>query len=138
MLIVYLEDRVDKQKLSLQKEFNKACAKDAKLQAEELALIERTSCLNKQPCAFLSYELCLRKQLGVLSEKKKKMFARELASIKNLERSEQGTSGGVRPSDAVKTSELIVNSFDGLFDSFSPLILAAFVDIPQSSGPPLG
>ena len=66
------------------------------------------------------------------------MFVRELASIEDLERSKQRVSGGVRPSDAVKASELMVNSFDGLFDLFSPLVLAFFIDIPQSFGLLLG
>ena len=70
--------------------------------------------------------------------KKRKMFARELVSIEDLERSKQGAFGGVEPSDAVEASELMVNSFNGLFDSFFPLVLVSFVDISQSSGPPLG
>ena len=66
------------------------------------------------------------------------MFARDLASIKNLERSKQGVSGGVRLSDAIKASELIVNLLNDLFDLFSSSILAFFINIPQSFGPPLG
>ena len=59
-------------------------------------------------------------------------------SIENLEWSEQGASEGVRPSDAVTASELMVNPFNNLFDSFSPLVLTFFVNISQSPGPLLG
>ena len=76
--------------------------------------------------------------MGVLNKKKKEMFARELASIKDLERSEQGASEDVGLSDAVEVSEPIVNSFNSLFDSFPPSVLAFFLDISQFSRPPLG
>ena len=76
--------------------------------------------------------------MGFLSKKEKETFARKLASIKDLERSEQGASGGVRLSDAVKASEPMANSFNSLCDSFFPSVLAFFVDISQSSKPPLG
>ena len=66
------------------------------------------------------------------------MFARELVSIEDLERLEQGASRGVELSDAVEASKLMINLFDGLFDSFSPSVLVSFVNISQSSGPPLG
>ena len=66
------------------------------------------------------------------------MFARKLVSIEGLERLDQGASRGIGPSDAVKVFKLIVNPFDGLFDSFFPLVLAFFVYIPQFSGLPLG
>ena len=58
------------------------------------------------------------------------MFARELASIENLERSEQGVSGGVRSLNVIEAPELMANLFNSLFDSLSPLVLAFFVNIP--------
>ena len=42
------EDCVDRQKLSLQEELDKACAENAELRAEELSLIEKCSCLNRK------------------------------------------------------------------------------------------
>ena len=66
------------------------------------------------------------------------MFARELVSTEDLERLEQGSAKGIRPSDTVKVPKSMINLFDGLFDLFSLLVLAFFVDIPQSSRPPLG
>ena len=66
------------------------------------------------------------------------MFARELASIEDLERSEQRASKGVGLSGTFKTSELMTNSFDSLYDSFSPLVLVFFIDNSQSFGPLLG
>ena len=59
-----------------------ACAEDAELRAEELALIEKSLRLNEKGCTLLSCELRLCKQLGILGNKKKEMFAWELASIK--------------------------------------------------------
>ena len=59
--------------------------------------MERSSCLYEKSHALFYYELCLRKQLGVLSEKKKEMFTRKLASIEDLKRSEQGMFGSVGP-----------------------------------------
>ena len=70
--------------------------------------------------------------------REKKIFARKLVSIKDLERSEQGASEDIGLSNTVKMFESMVNPFDGLFDSFSPSVLTSFVDISQSSGPPLG
>ena len=58
------------------------------------------------------------------------MFARELASIEDLERSKQEVSRGVGLSDAFKASELMINLFNDLFDLFSPLVLVSFVDFP--------
>ena len=95
---------VDKQKLSLQKKIDKACTENVELQAEKLALMERTFWLYEKCHAFLFCELCLCKQLGVLSEKKKKMFARELAFIKNLKRLKQEAFENVKLSNAVKVS----------------------------------
>ena len=43
-----LGDCVDRQKLSLQEELDKACAEATKLHEEELWLIEKCSCLNKK------------------------------------------------------------------------------------------
>ena len=57
---------------------------DAELRAEELALIEKSSRLNEKRCILLSCELRLCKQLGILGNKEKEMFARELAPIKDL------------------------------------------------------
>ena len=138
MLIVFLKDCVNKQKLSLQKELDKACVENAKLWAKKLVLIEKTFCFYKKHCAFFSCELCLCKQLGILSEKKKKMFARKLASIENLERSKQGVFESVKPSNAFKVSESMANLFNSLFDLFSPSALAFFINIPQYSGLRLG
>ena len=66
------------------------------------------------------------------------MFARELAFIKNLERLEQGASKDIRPSNALKASELTTNPFNDLINLFSPLVLAFFVNISQFSGLSLG
>ena len=43
-----LGDCVDRQKLSLQEELDEACAKNAKLHAKELSLIEKCFCLNEK------------------------------------------------------------------------------------------
>ena len=88
-------DCVDRQKISLQKKLNKAYAEDVKLRAEELSLIEKCSCLNEKRWTLLLRELQLRKQLGVLGEREKKLFSQELASIKELEKAEQEVSWGV-------------------------------------------
>ena len=116
---------------------NKACAEDAELRAEELALIKKSSHLNEKRCTLLSCELRLHKQLGILGNKKKEMFARELASIKDLKEQEQAAN---KTTIAAEISELtsIVDPFSGLFDSLLPLVLAAFANIPQSSKMPLG
>ena len=65
------------------------------------------------------------------------MFARELASIEDLEEQEQATN---KTTIAAEIPELtsMVDPFSGLFDSLSPSVLAAFADIPQSSEMPLG
>ena len=60
------------------------------------------------------------------------MFARELASIEDLEGSEQGASGGV------KALVLVANPFNDLFYSFFVSVSFFFVDIMQFSGPLLG
>ena len=115
---------------------DKACAKDVELRAEELALIEKSLHLNEKHCTLLSRELRLCKQLGILGNKEKKMFARELASIKDLEEQEQAAN---KTTVVAEMPELIsmVDPFSGLFDSLLPLVLAAFANIPQSSKMPL-
>ena len=115
---------------------DKACAKDAELQAEELALIDKSSRLNEKRCTHLSRELRLCKQLEILGNKEKEMFKQELASIEDLEEQEQAAN---KTTVAAEIPELtsIVDPFNGLFDSLSPLVLAAFADIPQSSEMPL-
>ena len=126
----FLGNCIDKQKLTLQEKLNKACVEDAELQAEELTLIKRTSFLHEKRCAFLFREFCLYKQLGILNEKEKKMFARELVSIKDLERSEWEASEGVRASNALEVSKSIVNPLNDLFNSFSLLAFTFSVNIP--------
>ena len=116
---------------------DKACAEDAELRAEELALIEKSSRFNEKRRTFLFCELCLRKQLGILGNKEKEMFARELASIEDLKEQEQAASKTtVAPEIPESTS--MIDPFSGLFDSLSPSVLAAFANIPQSSEMPLG
>ena len=116
---------------------NEACAEDAELRAEELALIEKSSRLNEKRCTLLSRELRLCKQLGILGNKEKEMFARELALIEDLEEQEGAAN---KTTVAAEIPELIsmVDPFSGLFDLLLPLVLAAFADIPQSSKMLLG
>ena len=116
---------------------DKACAEDAELRAEELALIEKCSRLNEKRRTLLSRELRLCKQLGILGNKEKGMFARELALIEDLEEQEQAAN---KTTVAAEIPELIsmVDPFSGLFDLLSPLVLAAFANILQSSKIPLG
>ena len=116
---------------------DKACAEDAELRAEELALIEKSLRLNEKRCTLLSCKLCLCKQLGILGNKEKEMFARVLASIKDLEEQEQAAN---KTTVAAKIPQLtsMVDPFSGLFDLLSPSVLAAFTNIPQSSEMPLG
>ena len=110
---------------------------DAELRAEELALIEKSLHLNAKRCTLLSCELCLCKQLGILSNKEKEIFAWKLTSIEDLEEQEQAAN---KTTVAAEMPELtsMVDSFSGLFDSLSPSVLAAFADIPQSSEMLLG
>ena len=116
---------------------DKARAEDAELQAEELMLIEKSSRLDEKRCTLLSCELCLCKQLGILGNKEKEMFARELASIEDLEKQEQAAN---KTTVAAEIPELtsMVDPFSGLFDLLSLLVLAAFANLPQSSEMPLG
>ena len=100
-------------------------------------LIKTTFCLYKKHYASLFCKLCLYKQLGVLSEKVKKMLTRKLAFIENLKRLKQGVSGSVGALITIEAFELMANSFDGLFDSFSLLALTFFVNISQSFEPSL-
>ena len=111
---------------------DKARAEDAELRAEELALIEKSLRLNEKRCTLLSCELRLCKQLGILGNKEKKMFARKLASIKDLQEQERAAK---KTTVAAKMPELtsIIDPFSGLFDLLLPLVLAAFANIPQSS-----
>ena len=89
---------------------DKARAEEGKLQAEKLALIEKSSRLNEKHCIFLSCELRLCKQLGILGNKEKKMFAQKLASIEDLKEQEQAAN---KITIAVEVFELtsIVNPF---------------------------
>ena len=126
---------MDKKKLSIQEELDKAHAEDAELRAEELALIEKSLRLNEKRRTLLSRELCLRKQLGILGNKEKKMFARELASIKDLEEQEQAANKTTVAAEMPESTSM-VDLFGGLFDLLLPLVLAAFANIPQSSEMP--
>ena len=116
---------------------DKARAKDAELRAEGLVLIEKSLRLNEKRCTLLSRELCLCKQLGILGNKEKEMFAQELASIEDLEEQEQAANKTTVAAEMPKSISM-VDSFNGLFDLLLPLVLAAFADIPQSSKMPLG
>ena len=97
-----------------------------------MVLIEKSLRLNEKHCTLLSCELRLCKQLGILGNKKKEMFALELASIKDLEEQEQAAN---KTTVAAEIPELIsmVDPFSGLFDLLLPLVLAAFANILQSS-----
>ena len=116
---------------------DKARAEDAELRAEELPLIEKSLHLNEKRCTLLSCKLRLRKQLGILGNKEKKMFARELTSIKDLEKQEQAANR-TTVAAVIPESTSMVDLFSGLFDLLLPLVLAAFANIPQSSKMPLG
>ena len=110
---------------------------DAELRAEELVLIEKSSRLNEKRHTLLSCELCLCKQLGVLGNKEKVMFAWKLASIEDLEEQEQAANKKTVAAKIPESTSMI-DPFSGLFDSLLPSVLAAFADIPQSSKMPLG
>ena len=71
---------------------DKACAEDAELRAKELVLIEKSLHLNEKRRVLLSCELHLCKQLGILGNKEKEMFARELASIEDLEEQDRAAN----------------------------------------------
>ena len=116
---------------------DKARAEDAELRAEELALIEKNSRFNEKRCTLLSCELRLCKQLGILGNKEKEMFARKLASIKDLKEQEQ-VANKTTVAAEIPESTSMVDPFSGLFDLLLPSVLAAFANIPQSSKMPLG
>ena len=116
---------------------DKACTEDIELRAEELALIEKSLRLNEKRCALLSRELRLCKQLGILGNKEKEMFAQELASIEDLEEQEQAANK-ITVAAEIPESTSIVHPFSDLFDLLLPLVLAAFANIPQSSKMLLG
>ena len=65
------------------------------------------------------------------------MFVWKLASIEDLEEQEQAAN---KTTVAAEIPELtsMVDSFSGLFDLLSLLVLAAFANIPQSFEMPLG
>ena len=105
--------------------------------AEELALIEKSLRLNEKRRILLSRELCLCKQLRILGNKEKEMFARELASIKDLEEQKQAANTTTVAAEILESTSM-VDPFSGLFDSLLLSVLAAFADIPQSSKMPLG
>ena len=65
------------------------------------------------------------------------MFARELASIKDLKEQEQAVNK-ITVDAKMPESTSMVDPFSGLFDLLLPSVLAAFADIPQSSKMPLG
>ena len=116
---------------------DKARAEDAELRAGELALIEKSLRLNEKRHTILFCELYLCKQLEILGNKEKKMFVWKLASIEDLEEQEQAAN---KTTVAAEIPELtsMVDSFSGLFDLLSLLVLAAFANIPQSFEMPLG
>ena len=116
---------------------DKACAEDAELRAGELVLIEKSSRLNKKRRVLLSCKLRLCKQLGILGNKEKEMFAQELAFIKDLKEQERAANKTTVAAEIPKLTS-IVDPFSGLFDLLSPLVLAAFANIPQPSKMPLG
>ena len=92
--------------------------------------MKKTFHFHKKCLTFLFHKHCLCKQLDVLSEKKKKMFARELISIEDLERSKQGVFESTRALNVIETLESIDDLFNNLLNLLSPLALAFFVNIP--------
>ena len=99
--------------------------------------MEKSSRLNEKRCTLLSHELYLHKQIEILGNKEKEMFARELASIKDLEEQEQAANKTTAAAE-IPESTTMVDPFSGLFDLLLPLVLAAFANIPQFSKMPLG
>ena len=87
---------------------------DAELRTKELALIEKSSRLNEKHHTFLSCELHLCKQLGILGNKEKEIFARGLASIEDLEEQEQAANKTTVAAE-IPESTSMVDSFSGLF-----------------------
>ena len=115
---------------------DKAHTEVAELRAEELALIKKSLYLNEKRYTLLSCELRLCKQLGILGNKEKEMFARELASIKDLKEQERAANKTTIAAEISKLTS-IVHPFSDLFDLLLPSVLAAFADIPQFSKLPL-
>ena len=112
---------------------NKACAEDAELRAEELTLIEKSLHFNEKRCVFLSHELRLCKQLGILGNKEKEMFAREFASIKDLEEQEQAANETTVAAEMPESTSM-VDPFSSLFDSLSLWfwqLLPIFFNLPK-------
>ena len=101
-----------------------------------MALIKKSSYLNEKRRTLLSRELRLCKQLGILGNKEKEMFARELASIKDLEEQERAANKTTIAAEISKLTSM-VDPFSNLFDLLLPSVLAAFANIPQSSKMPL-
>ena len=60
------------------------------------------------------------------------MFARELASIKDLKEQEQAANKTTIAAEMSESTSM-VDPFSGLFDLLLPSVLAAFANIPQSS-----
>ena len=116
---------------------DKARAENAKLRAEKLALIEKSLRLNEKRHTLLSRKLRLCKQLGILGNKEKELFAQELAFIEDLEEQEQAANKTIVAAE-IPESISMVDPFSGLFDSLLPSVLAAFANIPQSSEMLLG
>ena len=65
------------------------------------------------------------------------MFARKLASIKDLKEQEQAANKTTVAAEMPESAS-IVDPFSGVFDLPLPLVLAAFANISQSSKMPLG
>ena len=65
------------------------------------------------------------------------MFARELASIKDLEEQERAANKTTIAAEMPESTSM-VDSFSGLFDLLLPSVLTAFANIPQSSKMSLG
>ena len=97
------------------------------MRAEELALMKKSLHLNEKRHTFLFCELHLCKQLWILGNKKKEIFAPELASIKDLE--EQAANKTTVAAE-IPESISMVDLFSGLFDSLLPSVLAAFAGVP--------
>ena len=100
--------------------------------------METTFCFHKKHCTFLFYELYFHEQLGVLTEKVKKMFAKELVFIRDLQRLRQRASESVRVPDVVEAPRSMTDLFNNLLHSLFPLVLTFIVNVPQSSEPLLG
>ena len=107
------------------------------MRAKELTLIEKSLRLNEKRRTLLSRELHLCKQLEILGNKEKEMFARELASIEDLEEQKRAANKTTIAAEMLESTSM-VDPFSGLFDLLLVLVLAAFANIPQSSKMPQG